>query len=43
MKNASTRYIFFKLNYKYHLRISYKKDINSYLVSKVANKSAKRN
>ena len=39
-KNASTRYPFFKINYRYHLRISYKKDSRSRF--KIANKLSKK-
>ena len=37
-KNASTSYIFFKLNYNYHLYIFFKKNINFYFQFKIANK-----
>lgn len=32
-KNANIGYMFFKLNYEYHLQISYKEDINSHFKS----------
>ena len=39
-KNASIRYTFFELNYKYHLRTSYKNNVNSYFSFKFINKLA---
>ena len=38
MKNKSIDYISFKFNYSYYFYIFYKKDINFYFKSKVANK-----
>lgn len=40
VKNASTRYTPFELNYGYYSRVSYKKDINPCSMSKSANKLA---
>lgn len=37
-KNTNTSYILFKLNYKYYPCILYKKNINPYSKSKVADK-----
>ena len=37
-KNASTGYIFFELNYRYLLCVSYKKDLNLRLKSKTGEK-----
>ena len=34
-KNASTGYISFDLNYKYHFRISYKENLDPHLQSKI--------
>ena len=38
IKNACNSYILFKLNYKYHFNISYKKDINFYFLFKLIDK-----
>lgn len=35
-KNASTSYMFFELNYDYQPYVSYKKDIDPYFKSKLA-------
>ena len=37
-KNTSIDFISFKLNCDYHLRISYKKEVNSYFKSQLADK-----
>lgn len=37
-KNASTSHRLFELNYKYHLYVLYKENVNPYTKSKVANK-----
>ena len=37
-KNASTDYTFFELNCGYHLRVSYKEDLDPHLKSKTAEK-----
>ncbi len=39
-KSASTSHRSFKLNYGYHLRISYKEDIDLHSKSKLANKQS---
>ena len=38
IRNASTSYIFFKLNCRYHPYVSYKEDLNLYLKSKTIEK-----
>ena len=38
IKNTNTGYTLFKLNYRYFLYISYKKDFNPWSQSKTANK-----
>lgn len=42
IKNRSTSYTSFELNYKYHLYVFYKEDINSYLKSCLAKKVIKK-
>ena len=37
-KNASTSYLLFELNYRYYLCVSYKKDLNLRLKSKIMEK-----
>ena len=38
IKNVSTRYTLFELNYGYHFRISYKEEVDPCSLSKLANK-----
>ena len=40
IKNTSTRYLLYKLNYRYYLYIFYKNNINFYSKSKLVNKLA---
>ena len=42
VKHASIGYIPFELNYEYHPRVSYKKDIDPYYGSKAANELTKK-
>ena len=42
LKNDSIRYIFFELNYKYYLYISYKKNVNLCSRFKVGDNITKR-
>lgn len=41
IKNINVRYILFRLNCRYHLYISYKKDIKLYFKPKIADSSIK--
>ena len=38
IKSFNNKYCFFKLNYTYYLHFLYKKDINSYFLSKLEGK-----